>query len=403
MNSLYEKYKPSQGIYVHIPHCLQKCHYCDFPTVLLDQSPDLDSYTDLIENELELQILETKEISSIYFGGGTPSLLGPERIQRILQKIKSLGYKQTPNCEITLEINPGTLSAKEILALSHYGVNRFSVGVQTFEDVTLNLIGREHTAKDTLETLALLSAANVNFTADLILALPNENYDTFQKNLDQLLKFNPQHISVYILTVPANNFLAKNMPKEDLLDQLMDNSEVLMHQQGFERYEISNYRKKDHQPSLHNLLYWNDLDYWGVGLGAHSYIKNLAPWGLRFWNPRAMVTFKEQLKKRHQKDKLPPKAQQEQLQLNESLTDFCFTHLRQWDGLSEDRLKLKYPAKIKNLVVENLQNLQKDGYIDCKIESKKEQWRLSKKGRKFADHVFRQLCFSAKDIEVYNE
>lgn len=286
MNNLYEKYKPSQGIYVHIPHCLQKCHYCDFPTVLLDQSPDLDAYTDLIENELELQILETKEISSIYFGGGTPSLLGPDRIRRILQKIKSLGYEQSPNCEITLEINPGTLSESDILALSNYGVNRFSVGVQTFEDTTLKLIGREHTSTDTLKTLALLSAANVAFTADLILALPNENYDTFQRNLNQLLKFNPQHISVYILTVPANNFLAQNMPKEDLLDQLMDNSEVLMHQLGFERYEISNYRKKDHPPSLHNLLYWNDLDYWGVGLGAHSYIKKIVPLGLKILEPK---------------------------------------------------------------------------------------------------------------------
>lgn len=395
--TLFEKYKPSQGIYIHIPHCLQKCHYCDFPTVLLDQGPDLDDYSRLVERELEFQLLETTlPLSSIYFGGGTPSLMGPQRIERLIKKIQSLGYSFDSTCEITLEINPGTLSAQDILDLKHAGVNRFSIGIQTFEDHTLKLIGREHSAKESLQTLKLVKAANVHFTSDLILALPNENFDTFQKNLNTLLQFEPTHLSVYVLTVPEKNFLAQSMPKEDLLDELMDFSEEILFSKDFERYEISNYRKKNSPPSRHNLLYWNDQNYWGVGLGAHSYLKNKGLWGVRFWNPRTLLSYEKQLLQRTKDLSFPPKKQQEELQLNESLTDFCFTHLRQWDGLSEMTLKKKYPMKIRNIVVENLQNLQKDGYI----ESNDQQWRLSKKGRKFADHVFRQLCFSAEDVAL---
>lgn len=393
--TLFEKYNPSQGIYVHIPHCLQKCHYCDFATVLLDQGPNLDDYVQLLESELELQLLKPGKISSIYFGGGTPSLMGPRRIERIINKIRSLDYKFDQNCEITIEINPGTLTSTEIQDYKSAGVNRFSIGIQTFEDKTLKLIGREHSASDSLKTLDLVAKANVPFTADLILALPNENFDSFSRNLDQLLQFQPNHLSVYVLTVPEKNFLAQQMPKDDLLDELMDHSEELLLKHDFERYEISNYRRKEKSPSLHNLLYWNDRNYWGVGLGAHSYLKDQSDWGLRFWNPRTMSSYVKQLSKRNADAKWPPLKQQEALQLNESLTDFCFTHLRQWDGISEAGLIQKYPMKIRHLVVENLLNLQKDGYI----ESNNQRWSLSKKGRKFADYVFRKLCFSAEDME----
>lgn len=395
MLTLLEIYRPTQGLYIHIPHCLQKCHYCDFPTILLDHGPNLDYYTLLIEKELEFCLLQEKEISSIYFGGGTPSLMGTKRIEKILKKISSLGYVLRSNLEVTIEINPGTLTKKDILDLKSTGVNRFSVGIQTFQDKTLKLIGREHSAHESLKTLELIHSADVTFTADLILALPGENFSEFKANVSTLLNFNPHHLSVYVLTVPEKNFLAQNMPKDDLLDELMDHSEELLHQLGYERYEISNYRKKEFAPSLHNLLYWNDLNYWGVGLGAHSYFRNNGDWGLRFWNPKKFSTYEAQILSRKADLSFLSSKQMEALQLNESLTDFCFTHLRQWDGISIADLGSKYPKKIRNLVVENLQILQKDGYIDINNQ----RWRLSKKGRKFADHVFRKLCFSAKDIE----
>ncbi len=399
MISLFNQYKPSQGIYIHIPHCLQKCHYCDFATVLLDQGPGLDDYTQLILDELELRLLKEIELTSIYFGGGTPSLLGPKRIEKIINKIRSVGYIFNSNCEITLEINPGTLSINDLKDLKNAGVNRFSIGIQSFKDKTLNLIGREHSSLESITTLESLRSLDLNFTADLIIALPNENFKDFQENLNKLAEFQPNHISVYVLTIPQNHFLAQQMPKEDLLDELMDESESLLEKAGYSRYEISNYRKVGSPPSMHNLLYWNDQNYWGVGLGAHSYFKNEKQWGLRFWNPRTFKTYQAQLKKRDTKQKYPPPSQQETLQLNESLTDYCFTHLRQWDGISAYDLNKKYSTKIKNLVVENLLNLQKDGYIVFAND----QWSLSKAGKKFADHVFRELCFSKTDIKDLNE
>lgn len=395
MNLLLEHYKPSQGIYIHIPHCLQKCHYCDFPTVLLDDGPDLESYTDLILKELDLRLLSIKPLTSIYFGGGTPSLMGPQRIKKILNHIKKLDYSFDKDCEITIEINPGTLTLDQILDLKSSGVNRFSVGVQTFNESNLKIIGREHSAKNSLETLALLSEAQVMFTADLILALPNETFKDFQANFEILKKFDPHHISIYLLTVPEKSFLAKFMPKEDLLDELMDETETYLLSHDYERYEISNYRKKNHKPSLHNLLYWNDLEYWGVGLGAHSYLKSKGPWGTRFWNPRIFSKYKSQILKRTREQPWPHEKQIEELQLNESLTDFCFTHLRQWDGLNLDNLKTKYPIQISDIVHEKLQKLRNNGYIETNYN----QWQLSKQGRKFADHVFRELCFSKNEVE----
>ncbi len=395
MSQLLKQYKPTQGIYIHIPHCLQKCHYCDFPTVLLADGPDLDFYTDLILQELNFKLLKSKSLSSIYFGGGTPSLLGPQRIEKIINHIYKLDYLPRPDCEITVEINPGTLTLDQILDLKKAGVNRFSIGVQTFNDDNLKYIGREHSSKESLNTLSLMCQADVDFTADLILALPNESYSDFKKNAETLFKFNPKHLSVYLLTVPEKSFLSQNMPKEDLLDELMDQTEEYLLNFDFERYEISNYRKKNHKPSIHNLLYWNDLDYWGVGQGAHSYLKNLSPWGSRFWNPRTYKKYLEQANLRQTKGPMPPENQIERLQLNESLTDFCFTHLRQWEGVNLEDLESKYSLKISDLVHEKLQLLKKDGYIEVNLS----QWRLSKSGRKFADHVFRELCFSKHDVE----
>lgn len=399
MNLLLEQYKPTRGIYIHIPHCLQKCHYCDFPTVLLSDGPDLDLYTDLILKELNLTLLTKRPLSSIYFGGGTPSLIGPKRIKKILDHIQSLGYQFQTNCEITIEINPGTLTLKDIFDLKNHGVNRFSVGVQTFNDKNLKFIGREHSAEESLETLNLINQAEVSFTADLILALPNENFNDFKMNFQKLLTFNPKHLSVYLLTVPEKSFLAQHMPKEDLLEELLNESEQYLLQFGFERYEISNYRLKGHKPSLHNLLYWNDLEYWGVGLGAHSYLKDQSPWGRRFWNPRVFSKYQNQIHLRSESDPWPPSQQMEDLQLNESLTDFCFTHLRQNDGLSLDHLKKKYTTSIQHLVYEKLQILLKNGYIDLNHN----QWQLTQLGRKFADHVFRELCFSKQDLEECND
>lgn len=384
----------THGIYVHIPHCLQKCHYCDFPTVLLKNGPDLDEYCDQIVSELGLQLLPRQQgLSSVYFGGGTPSLLGPRRVARLLKAINDNGYKLNPNCEITYEINPGTLTENDLKDLKSIGVNRFSLGVQTFDDPILKLIGREHKAIDSHQTLNLLKGSC--FSADLILGLPSMTFDKFKNDVEQILLYSPDHISIYLLTVPELHFLNQQMPQNDDLEDLLNQAEPYLKTLDFYRYEISNYVHKQRRPSQHNLLHWNDLSYWGVGLGAHSYFKDLGHWGTRFWNPRSLKSYQSQLQKRLKTGALPPAEQVEPLQLHESMTDFCFTHLRQASGIPKDRCSKKFPDFSEKLITDRLFKLTKQGYIFESTTS----WRLTDHGKKFADFVFRELCFNKKELE----
>lgn len=383
-------YKLTQGIYIHIPHCLQKCHYCDFATSLLSSGPDLDEYCKALLKELEFQALPPQQpLSSIYFGGGTPSLFGSQRLVQVIQKIKDVGYTVTPHTEITIEINPGTLSPLDMDNLMEAGVNRFSLGVQTLFDKTLKTIGREHTSKDSLKTLELLKYYQVPFSADLMLALPQEGFKDFQSTALSVLEYEPSHLSVYILTVPENHFLNSNL-SEDLLDDLLDQTEPFFNHYHFFRYEISNYRHLSGDASKHNLLYWNDFPYWGIGLGAHSYFPHLGDWGVRFWNPRSYKSYLKKALAPRVHPFLPPQEFTETLRLHESVTDYNFTHLRQFQGINVQGLKAKYPPFVVNKVFKRLQILEENGYIS----HENSYWRLTFKGKKFADTIFRELCFN---------
>lgn len=384
----------TQGIYIHIPYCLQKCHYCDFATVLLGEGPELDTYCDYLVAELSLQLLSEKKLSSVYFGGGTPSLLGPRRIGRVLQAIKDNGYIFDEDIEITYEINPGTLPAEDLAALKSLGVNRFSVGIQTFNDEVLKIIGREHSSAQSRETLQLLQSTNTQFTADLILGLPDTPFSRFKSDVEELCSYQPDHLSIYSLTVPELHFLNRAAPKEDELDELMLKAEPLLNDFDFFRYEISNYVHKTGRASQHNLLYWNDCTYWGIGLGAHSYFRNHGAWGSRFWNPRSYKSYFKQIDQRLKTRSLPPANQIEVLQLHESMTDFSFTHLRQSSGIPKTRLENKFPAPCVQFIIDKLQKLQKEGYIIYENEC----WKFTAQGKRFADHSFRELCFSNDDI-----
>ncbi|MCO5112747.1 MAG: radical SAM family heme chaperone HemW [Bdellovibrionaceae bacterium] len=385
----------SQGIYIHIPYCLQKCHYCDFATILLDEGPSMDIYCDYVISELSLKLLPQKSLSSIYFGGGTPSLFGTGRIKRILDAIQNQGYTFQDNIEITYEINPGTLTKPDLDLLKSYGVTRYSVGVQTFDSEILKKIGREHNAEQSRETLKLLYDTQTSFTADLILGLPQISADKFAQDVAELSTYNPSHISIYLLTVPELHFLNKEAPKDDQLEDLILQAEPLLHQYGFTRYEISNYVHKTGHPSKHNLLYWNDFSYWGVGLGAHSYFKEYGSWGTRFWNPRSYKSYFSQIDARLKTQSLPPAPQIEALQLHESMTDFSFTHLRQSAGIPRDRLESKFPAPCVQFLIDKLQKLQKEGYIFYETDC----WKLTAYGKQFADRTFRELCFTKDEIK----
>ena len=179
------------GIYIHYPYCLQQCSYCDFATALHKNLDHDNDYIRCLIKEIELRAgnLAPASITSIYFGGGTPSLMQTKHILDVFKALEKQGFKKSADCEVTIEINPDTISGPKLDELLKAGINRFSVGVQTFNDEHLRLVGRKHSSSDTLKTLDLLSSKRVNFSVDLLFALPNQKITDVSSDLEKLLSF----------------------------------------------------------------------------------------------------------------------------------------------------------------------------------------------------------------------
>lgn len=178
------------GIYIHFPYCLQRCLYCDFATYVQGETISESEYFKLLHQEIDAKehFFQPRPLKSIYFGGGTPSLADPLELKRILDHLDRLGFTRTLNTEVTLEINPATLDPRKIETLMSWGVNRFSVGVQTFHDPHLKKIGRKHSSFQTQETLTLLKSFHLNFSMDLLFSLPHQTMDHLRSDLDQFLE-----------------------------------------------------------------------------------------------------------------------------------------------------------------------------------------------------------------------
>jgi oxygen-independent coproporphyrinogen-3 oxidase len=374
------------GIYVHIPYCLQRCIYCDFATYEEEKILPKNEYLKYLTSEIESRasIVPYRKAISLYFGGGTPSLLQPEQILMIKNAFVKAGFVFSPDCEITLEINPATLNADHIESLLKIGVNRFSVGAQTFDDDQLKRIGRKHTSQQTIETLNLLKTLGVNYSFDLLFALPSQSRDDLQKDLDLVGKFSPNHVSPYCLTVPANNPLFAGQPKEEEQVEMFSLIWSFLESENYINYEISNFSKVGFE-SQHNLLYWSDDPYWGVGLSSHSYFKNEG-WGKRFWNPKNIDRYVDWV----QSGLDLPQDHFEELQLNQSLSDFCHTSLRTKKGLDLVKLEAKYGATAQKLIKSSLQKLENEGLLERANES---VCRLTRKGILLSNKVFEDLTF----------
>lgn len=391
----------SFGLYIHIPYCLQKCHYCDFTTFDLNHKISMDQYTKLIMSELQARAktISHKKISSLYFGGGTPSLLPAEHILAIRTEISRVGFELEKNAEVTIEINPGTIDQEKLDLYLAAGINRFSVGVQTFNDTYLKNCGREHSAQNSRETLQLLKKNNVNLSFDLLFGLPNQTSVDLLSDLKELLSFSPQHVSLYNLTVPAqhkmNAFRASDEQQADMF-QLIDET---LSATGIFRYELSNFARPGFE-SKHNQLYWSDCPYWGIGISSHSYLPELGLWGTRFWNPTSYKEYLEQIDAPTPTvtqfyDALPER-QIEHLQLHESLTDYCHTQLRMMRGLSSAKLEKKYGRAVFNCFFERASRLLNNGLLEQTAEG----FCLSAKALPVANRVFFELTFLSEELPL---
>ena len=270
------------SIYIHYPFCLSKCPYCDFNSHVrsdINYQEMLESYCHEIDFFSE-NIVE-KNVKTIFFGGGTPSLMPISLVEKILAKIAEK-FTILKNCEISLEANPTSVEAQKFADLKKIGVNRLSLGIQALNDIDLKFLGREHSVNEAENAIKLAQKYFENFSFDLIYARPKQTLKSWQEELDKALSFNTPHLSLYQLTIEKgtkfySQFQRKEfiMPDENLSAQFYETTNETMINKGFHHYEISNYALKNFE-SLHNLAYWQSDDYIGIGAGAHSrvYFKN---------------------------------------------------------------------------------------------------------------------------------
>ncbi len=264
---------PPLALYVHLPWCLRKCPYCDFNSHERQGELPEAQYLDALRADLEasLPLIWGRRVSSIFIGGGTPSLFSPAGIDRLLSDIRAR-LPLEPGAEITLEANPGTFERERFKAFRAAGVNRLSIGVQSFDDSALQRLGRVHSAAQAQAAILEAKEAFDTFNIDLMYALPGQTLAQLGLELDQALAFEPPHLSIYHLTVEPNTMFALHppvLPDDDLASDMLDLITQRSAAAGLQRYEVSAFARAGHR-CFHNLNYWQFGDYLGIGAGAHG-------------------------------------------------------------------------------------------------------------------------------------
>ncbi len=266
------------SIYIHYPFCKSKCPYCDFNSHVRD-GVEYEKFLRAYERELEFFAakISPRKVTTIFFGGGTPSLMPIFLVEGILKKIAQL-WQLDENCEISLEANPTSSEAAKFKALRDIGINRLSMGIQALNDEDLKFLGREHSSKEAIATIEIAAKIFDNFSFDLIYARPKQSLQAWQDELSRAISFGTKHLSLYQLTIEKgtkffSQFARKEfeMPDENLAAEFYEMTNQITKSAGLELYEISNYAKKNYE-CRHNLVYWQGGDYLGIGAGAHSRI-----------------------------------------------------------------------------------------------------------------------------------
>lgn len=390
------------GVYVHIPYCIQRCTYCDFATYEQSKILPPDQYVQLLFEEIRQKhqyhkAEAHKTLDTLYFGGGTPSLIPAPLIVSIIKELGRYGFTTGPQTEITLEINPVTVSEEKLKIYLDHGINRFSVGAQTFDDRLLKMVHREHSSQQTLETLDLLRKYNLNFSFDILFALPSQTFEGLERDVDIALQQGAKHLSPYCLTVPDGHPLSKGRPLEDTQVEMFEVIARKLTNAGFQQYEISNFALPGYE-SRHNMLYWIDEPYWSLGLSAHSFSKE-SPWGTRYWNHNSIGEYQKQIEQFRGQTFSSPTAQLldsqvEVLELHQALTDYCHTSMRLMRGLNEAALRAKFPEKTSNQVLQILETQAGRGLV----QKNGDNWALTPHGIVLSNRVFQELTFLLEDL-----
>lgn len=383
------------GIYIHIPFCTKRCSYCDFAVRTNFNQNTLEDYVKVLVKEIASRapLVKYKNLYSLYFGGGTPSLLTPKQLEQITQALKNTELPIQPHTEVTIEINPESLSAENLIAYKNLGINRFSLGVQSFQPQLLKACNREHNLKDNHKSIEVLQGSN--FSLDWLFGLPTQTFSLLHKDARLFLQAGASHISPYLLTLQDFHPMNKNRPPDEDQLKMLDYIRAELLKNNFKQYEISNFAKPGKE-SKHNRLYWEDQAYWGLGLSAHSYFPEEGDWGIRAWNSSKMQNYQDNIKQSILSQLLDhyPRAKKEVLSKGESLQDFCYTHLRTTLGLSENKVLNKFGQSSLDLIKPKLAS-----FVQKKLllyENK--TWLLSPQGINISNNIFLELSLLTDKI-----
>ena len=370
------------GIYVHIPFCKKKCDYCDFISYC-GKDDLIEKYVDSVKKEID-HVKIKSEITTIYIGGGTPSYIDSKFIVQILEKIKEKNVAQ--DAEITIEVNPGTVTQEKLQDYIDCGINRISIGLQTTSDELLKQIGRIHNYEQFLETYKMAKKVGFkNINVDLMLGLPNQRIIDLKESLENVLKLAPKHISVYSLIVEDGTPIANKiengklkLPDDELERNMYWYVKNTLELNGYKHYEISNFAKKGYE-SKHNMNCWNQMEYVGIGTAAHSY-RDIT----RYSNTEDIKEYIKNVQKgEFEKNRIIHEIQKEE----DSKKEFMLLGLRKIEGLKISEFKNKFGDNPIYLYRNELKKLSDEKLIIIQDDN----IRLSNKGIDLANLVWEEF------------
>jgi oxygen-independent coproporphyrinogen-3 oxidase len=368
------------GIYLHIPFCKSRCSYCDFATDVYKNNDSVDRYVAALCREIAAFDRADSVVDTIYFGGGTPSLLKPGQLEKILTVIRDRFAIDTA-VEVTMEMNPATVTAETLDAFRLLGVNRASFGVQTFDDQSLKLLARGHDANDARQTFKLLRGAGFdNISFDLIAGLPGQTLNGWEKNLDEAIKLAPEHLSLYLLEIHEGTPLAVQVksgrqpkPDEELAAAMYEMMIDKLLVAGYQQYEISNFSRPAYE-SRHNSKYWTLDPVYGFGVSAHSFDGQQ-----RYANERDTATYVELVES-------GDRAVVEVTLLDEKQLsgEFAFLSLRLSEGIDLRSFSLRFGFELEAEFSDELARVADAGLISLDDKYLK----LTRKGMLYSNEVF---------------
>jgi oxygen-independent coproporphyrinogen-3 oxidase len=371
---------PHSGVYIHIPFCLKKCPYCDFYSIT-----DLDmifSFIEAVEKEMGVIDAPPTEVDSVYLGGGTPSILDACDIQRLLDRACDR-FRTAADIEITIEANPGTVTGEKLKGYKRAGINRISIGVQSFHDGLLGFLGRIHRADEGVDAFNMARDAGFeNIGIDLMFGLPGQTVAMWGDDLETATRLSPEHLSCYMLTYEPGTRMATDLKKraftplsDRAVGDLFDFTGRFLEDNGYCRYEVSNFSTSVHTRSRHNLKYWSRAPYIGLGPSAHSFIDNR-----RSWNVGSVDTYLERI----DAGRLPV-AGHEVLDIRQQMIEAVFLGLRCAAGIRVEEFENRFRIDFTRLFGEVSLFYESKGYLI----SGDGYCRLTPGGMRFADGIAR--------------